>query len=466
MAGVATFPTDAELRKLSPKANAQIKPVNATAPPAGTPLAAGGPIKHVFYIVRENRTYDQVFGDDPRGNGAPNLAIFGRNLTPNAHLLAQRFPLLDNVYANSEASIDGHFWTSAGAVSDYVTKNWHQNYAGRGRPYDFGVYAITWPAKRFLFDAAEAQGISYFNYGEAIAGTVPLTDKDKTAQDSQQSATKFSHSDLGEAGVNAFGVQVPSSNCYPNDASIGKDAVTGQEVYDSTAPASAPGALSRTACFRQKFASQEAAGTVPAFNYLVLTNDHTNGLAPGRRTPQAMVADNDYALGQIVDTISHSSVWNSSLILVMEDDSQDGADHADAHRIPALAISPYAKGNSAVVHTRYDFLSLIRTMELPIGMKPFTLFDALGTPMYDAFDSTPNNSQPFDAAAPNIDLTAKNPATAANRAAVRGYNMIATDRVPQRVLDRQLWHAVRGPNSKPPPPGPNAVGPGAHDADG
>jgi DNA-binding beta-propeller fold protein YncE len=465
ISGSANFPTDAELRKQSKRANAQIKPVNVEKPPAGTPLAPGGPIKHVFYIVRENRTYDQVFGDVGRGNGDPKLALFGHDITPNAHALVERFPLLDNVYANSEASIDGHFWTSAGAVSDYVVKNWHQNYAGRGRPYDFGVYAVTWPAKRFLFDAAQAQGISYFNYGEAIAGTVPFPDKDRNDAETQQSATKFSHSDLGEAGFNLLGVQAPSTNCYPNDASIGKDAVTQQEVYDSTAPATAPGALSRAECFRQKFTAQDMAGSVPAFTYMVLTNDHTNGLTPGRRTPQAMIADNDYALGEIVDTISHSSIWKSSMILVMEDDSQDGADHVDAHRIPALVISPYTK-RRAVVHTRYDFPSIIRTMELPVGMKPFTLFDALATPMYDAFDSTPANSEPFDAAAPNIDLTAKNPNTPANRAAVRGYDMTHTDRVPQRVLDAQLWHAVHGQGSKPPPPGPNAEGPGTRDGDG
>jgi DNA-binding beta-propeller fold protein YncE/phospholipase C len=465
LSGSAVFPTDAQVRKLTPKANAQIKPINAQSAPAGTPLRPNGPIKHVFYIVRENRTYDQVLGDDPRGRGDPNLTLFGQNLTPNAHALAQRFPLLDSVYANSEASIDGHFWTSAGTVSDYVTKNWHQNYANRGRPYDFGLYAVTWPAKRFLFDAAQAQGIPYFNYGEAIAGDVPFPDKDRTPAETQQTTTKFSHSDLGEAGLSLLGVNAPSTNCYPNDTSIGKDAITGQEVYDSTAPATQPGALSRSECFKQKFNAQVASGTVPAFNYLVLTNDHTNGLAAGRRTPQAMVADNDYALGQIVDTISHSSVWDSSLILVMEDDSQDGADHVDAHRIPAFAISPYTK-RGAVVHTRYDFPSLIKTLELPIGMKPLTLWDTLATPLYDAFDSTPGNTEPYTAVPPTIDLTTKNPTTPATRAIARRYDLIHTDRVPQRVLDRQLWHAVHGPNSTPPPPGPNAAGPNAKDPDG
>jgi phospholipase C len=158
-------------------------------------------------------------------------------------------------------------------------------------------------------------------------------------------------------------------------------------------------------------------------------------------------------------------VWNSSMILVMEDDSQDGADHVDAHRIPAFAISPYAK-RGAVVNTRYDFPSLIRTMQLPIGMKPFTLFDAMATPLYDAFDSAPGNSEPFNAIAPSVSLDARNPNTAANRRATRNYDMTATDRVPQRVLDHQLWRAVRGANSTPPPPGPNAEGIDAEEADG
>src|SRR5947209_3376727 len=309
----------------------------------------------------------------------------------------QYLPLLNHVYANSEASIDGHFWTSAAKVSDYVHKAWFANYGSRGRPYDFGVYSITWPANGFLFDQAERQGISYFNYGEAVAGVVPLNDKDRSQAETQQVLKKFAKSDLGQNG------------CYPNDSSIGTDSITRQPVFDTTPPAGArPGSESRADCFAQHFAQQLATNGVPAFNYLVLTNDHTQTLSAGARTPRAMVADNDEGLGRIVDTISHSSIWKQSAIFVVEDDSQDGADHADAPRIPAFVISPFAK-QGAIVHTRYDMLSVIRSMELILGMKPLGLFDALATPMYDAFQATPTNDAPYSAIAAKIPLLETNP---------------------------------------------------------
>jgi DNA-binding beta-propeller fold protein YncE len=443
--GVGDFPTALTLPKLTAQADRQIVPANTVrTPPADTPLRAGGPIKHVFYIVRENRTYDQVMGDDPRGDGDPKLTLFGQQVTPNAHALAQRFPLLDHVYANSEASIDGHFWTSAAKVSDYVHKAWFQNYAGRERPYDFGVYAVSWPANGFLFDQAERQKISYFNYGEAVAGVVPLTDRDRTPSETQEVAAKFAKSDLGANG------------CYPNDSSIGTDSITGQPVYDSVPPVGAPpDSLSRSTCFARHFTEQLATGAVPAFNYLVLTNDHTQTLSAGARTPPAMVADNDEGLGRIVDTISHSSIWKESAIFVIEDDSQDGADHVDAHRIPAFVISPFAKAG-AVVHTRYDFLSVIRSMELVLGMKPLGLFDALATPMYDAFQAQPANDAPFGAIAAKVSLTQTNPSgTAGARAAARLPKCL--DCIPQREMDALLWRSVHGQDAQPPPPGPNAV---------
>jgi hypothetical protein len=445
-AGVQRFPRSQQFARLTRLATRDIQPSNSSSPPPDTPLRADGPIKHVFYIVRENRTYDQVLGDDQRGDGDSALTLFGKQVTPNVHALVQRFPLLDHVYANSEASIDGHFWTAAAKVSDYVHKNWQQNYAGRGRPYDFGVYSVTWPGNGFLFDQAERQAISYYNYGEAVAGVIPLfPDKDRTPADLAEVNKKFAKSDLGAP----FG-------CYPNDSYIGRNAITGNDVYDSSVPTGAKlGSESRFDCFKTKFSAQVASGTVPAFNYLVLSNDHTEGTTPGRRTPRAMVAENDYGLGQIVDLISHSKVWSSSAIFVIEDDSQDGADHVDAHRMPAAVISPYAR-NGAVIHRRYDMLSVIRSMELILGMKPLGLFDRLTTPMYDAFSSTPQNSAPYDVLAPTYPLEETNAPTAANAQLSKSLRINKPDRVPQRELDRILWQSVHGAHSEPPPPGPNA----------
>jgi DNA-binding beta-propeller fold protein YncE len=457
VSGILSFPSDKRIKKYTPLASRQIRPVNDQKPPAGTPIATGaGKIEHVFYVVRENRTYDQILGDDARGDGDPKLSLFPAKVTPNAHALAKRFPLLDHVYANSEASIDGHFWTSAGAVSDYVTKNWHQNYGGRGRPYDFGVYAVTWPAARFLFDQAEKQGISWFNFGEAVAGVVPyFPDKDRGSAESDEIARKVPKTDIG----------APTPGCFPNDASSGGiDEVLSlgpgpdTEVYDSSVPAGAPpGSLSRFDCFRNRFNTMLAQGTVPKFTYVTFTHDHTAGTRPGRRTPNAMVAENDYALGQFVDLISHSSIWDKSLILVIEDDSQDGADHVDAHRIPAFAISPYAK-KGAVIHTRYDFLSFIRTLEIVTGMKPLNLFDATAVPLYDAFTTGADNGGAYDAIVPEQNLTERNPAAAANARLSERIDVGRTDRTPQPILDRILWQYVHGRESEPPPPGPNASG--------
>jgi DNA-binding beta-propeller fold protein YncE len=453
--GVLPVPNPERLAKYTATANAQVVPVDTTAAPANTPLRPDGPIKHVFFIVKENRTYDQILGDVAKGDGDPSLELFGPSVTPNIHALVNRFPLLDHVYANSEASIDGHFWTSAASVSDYVQKNWMQNYAGRGRPYDFGVYSVTWPGNGFLFDQAQRQGIPYFNYGEAIGGDVPLPDKDRDAAATAEVLAKFAHSDLGAGGPTGVGA-TPAGECYPNDADIESDAITQNPTWDSTPSASAPPNVeSRAACFAAHFNSQVSTGTVPAFNYLVLPNDHTVGTTPGKRTPQAMVADNDYGLGEIVDTISHSSIWSSSAIFVVEDDSQDGADHVDAHRIPAAVISPYTPVGAVVDH-RYDFASVIHSMELILGMEPMGLFDGLAVPMYGAFTSTPGNAAPYDAIVPTQSRDAVNGANAADAAMSKSLDFSKLDQVPQRELDVILWHAVHGANSTPPPPGPNA----------
>jgi hypothetical protein len=376
-------------------------------------------------------------------------------VTPNLHALVARFPLLDSVFANSEASIQGHFWTAGAAVPDYVDRNWVHEYAGRGRPNDFGVYAVTFPGNGFLFDQAERQHISYFNYGEGIAGDVPdVPDRDSSAVVLAEEERVAANSDLGPG--------LTSGGTFPSDMTIGQ--VLGAdprnpesgEIFDSSLPVGAPaGSYSHIDSFRRRFAGQLAAGAVPMFNYITFTSDHTRGTQPGFPTPTAMVADGDLALGQLVDTISHSSIWSSSAIFVVEDDSQDGADHVDAHRIPVAVISPYAR-RGAVVHTRYDLVSVVRSMELIMGMKPLSLNDALATPMYDAFTSRPLNSAPVDVVPATVDLLKRNTPAAPWAALSSRLPLGETDAVPQWKLDAILWKSVYGAKSTPPPPGPNA----------
>jgi hypothetical protein len=233
-------------------------------------------------------------------------------------------------------------------------------------------------------------------------------------------------------------------------------ALDGGEIFDSSLPVGAPaGSYSHMDSFSARFAAQLASGTVPALSYVCLTCDHTRGTQPGYPIPIAMVADSDLAIGQLVEMISHSSIWSSSVIFIVEDDSQDGADHVDAHRIPVAVVSPYAR-EGAVIHTRYDLLSVVRSIELIIGMDPLSLNDALASPMYDVFTSEPLNAAPVDALPSNIDLLTYNTAAAPWVALSAGLSLDKMDSVPQQVLDSILWKSVHGLDSTPPPPGPNA----------
>ena len=221
----------------------------------------------------------------------------------------------------------------------------------------------------------------------------------------------------------------------------------------------APAAQSRVRVFNEQFQSQLAAGTVPAFNYLILFNDHTNGTTPGDYTPRADLADNDLALGQVVELVSQSDIWEDSAIFVVEDDSQDGADHVDAHRMPAYVISPWAKHGGQAISTRFDHYSFLRTAEMILGLDPLSINDALATPLYDAFIS--GNQQPdvegtrYEAIQPQVDLTEVNPANAPNAKLSAALPYDQVDVVPQRISDRILWQSIFGADSMPPPAGPN-----------
>ncbi|MDP1818452.1 MAG: alkaline phosphatase family protein [Acidimicrobiales bacterium] len=454
-AGLMSLPSDAEIEKLTPTALKQIQPTNAQDAPKDTPVRANGPIKHVFFIVRENRSYDQLLGDIGRGNSDPKLVVFGKDTTPNLHSLVTRFPLLDNTFANSEASIQGHYWTSSASVPDYVDRNWVHEYAGRGRPNDFGVYAVTFPGNMYLFNQAEKQRISYFNYGEAFGANIPqVEDRDRSPELRLMEATVAEHSDLGP-GLTKGGTYSSSFTVGQNIGADPKNPLDG-ETFDSSLPTGAPsGATSHVDSFRARFASQLATGTVPTFNYLILMSDHTRGTQPGFPTPTAMVADSDLAVGQIVETISHSPIWESSAIFLVEDDSQDGADHVDAHRIPVAVISPYAR-KGAVINTRYDQPSVLRTMELIIGMEPLSINDAVATPMYDVFTSEPLNAEPVDAIVPDVNLLERNTPASPWAAESGTLALNKLDATPQRLIDVILWKSVYGADSQPPPPGPNA----------
>ncbi|MGP0048126.1 MAG: bifunctional YncE family protein/alkaline phosphatase family protein [Solirubrobacteraceae bacterium] len=449
-AGLMALPSDARIAALTPVADAELHPVGAQSAPPNTPLRAGGPIKHVFFVVRENRSYDQMLGDVKRGDGDPKLLVFGKNVTPNMHSLVNRFPLLDNVLADSDASIQGHYWTSAAMVPDYVTRNWVANYSGRFRPADFGAYAITRPTNGFLFDQAQREHISYFNYGEVWSGLSVMPDRDRTPALLKEEKLVAAHSDLGP--------DITPGGCYASDIHIGSIGPhpTDGEIFDSSLPAGAPpGSNSHFTCFRNRFERQLAHNDVPTFNYLIFNDDHTRGTQPGYPTPTAMVADDDWALGQLVALISHSRIWSSSAIFVVEDDSQDGADHLDAHREPALVISPYAR-RGAVIHTRYDLLSVVRSMELIMGMKPLGLNDALATPMYNVFSPTPVNLGPVNAIRPKVNLLTRNTLASPYAPASSQLPLGSPDLVPQQELDSIIWKSVYGADSTPPPPGPNA----------
>ena len=460
--GVLPAPSDRQAGVMAQTVNAEIRPADLTAEPANTPVVApgGGPsaqIKHVFYVVKENRTYDQIFGSDPRGDGDSKLELFDDNgvpgptggVTPNAHRLASMFPLLDHFYADSEVSVDGHLITSGAYAIDFVQKALHANYADRGRVLNAGQDPVTFPPNGFLFDQAARQNISFVNDGEISAGVLPSGDDGRSTYMTDVANTAWGYPlffGCDNAGLVPLNAQDHAVACDTDSGTMGASGASGT-------------ANSRFDFFQAQFNAEVAAGTVPALTYLTLPNDHTNGVTPGYPTPKALVADNDLGLGQIVDLISHSSIWSSSAIFVVEDDSQDGADHVDAHRMPAYVISPWAR-HGAVVSTRYDQLSAVRTIELLLGLRPLSLYDGLAEPMYDAFlpgDGSPDLT-PYTAVTPAQSLVAVNPPTAAGGAAALDAALPYqhTDLVPQRLFDAALWRSVFGSGATPPPPGPDA----------
>jgi hypothetical protein len=327
----------ATVRELTPYSDAT-RLARASAPGASPiPRRVGdpSPIKHVFYVIRENRTYDQVLGDLPHANGDPSLTLFGEDITPNAHALAKTFTAFDNFYVNAEVSYDGHAFSTGAYATDFVQKMWPMNYGRREGLYlSEGGYKmrnaygnIAAPAQGYLWDAAKRANVTYRSYGEFVGW----------------------ERRGGEIRASVPGLDGHVNPKFP--------------PFDLTIPD-----MQRVQIWSGEFTQMEKDGSVPQLSIIRLGGDHTNGASAGALTPRAYVAENDLALGQLVDTISHSSLWSSSAIFVLEDDAQNGPDHVDAHRSVLLAISPYSR-RGAVDSTLYTTCGVLRTMELILGWR-------------------------------------------------------------------------------------------------
>ncbi|HXB94761.1 MAG TPA: alkaline phosphatase family protein, partial [Puia sp.] len=411
---VIPIPTAAELADYTRQvyANSSYSPEKELTAPGeeGNPIprraGESSPIKYVFYILKENRTYDQVLGDEPGGNGDTSLVLFGKRITPNAHAIAEDFVLLDNFYVDAEVSADGHNWSMAGYATDFVEKTWPTNYSGRGGAYDFdGSRPIANPTKGFIWDYCDRAGVSFRNYGEFMDNGYPTL---PTLKKKEHYCTRYPGWNLGI-----------------------------QDVY-------------RESIFEKDFDSLVKTGNLPHFSTIYLPNDHTSGLNKGAYSPISQVADNDLALGRLIDHISHTPVWAQSAIFVLEDDAQDGPDHVDAHRSPAFVISPYVRRHS-VNHTLYSTTSILRTMELILGLPPMSQFDAASTPLYGCFTPTADTTS-FTFLPAGVDINTRNTASGPSAELSGHFDLSDADRIPDRLMNAVLWHAIKGEGSPVPQP--------------
>ena len=371
------------------------------------------PIEHVIYVVKENRTYDQMFGDLGKGNGDPSLTLFGEQVSPNHHKLAREFVLLDNFYVNSDVSADGHNWSTAAIAPDYVQKMWPNSYAGRRKHYDYeGGESAALPPSGRIWHQVLAAGLTMRNFGYWA------DNKPKAA---------------------AEGVQIEKLR----DAALTPVTSMQFRAFDLDYLD-----IDRARVFLAELAQWEASGTMPRFITVRLGNDHTSGLLAGKLSPRAQVADNDYALGMLVEGISRSKFWPKTAIFVLEDDAQNGPDHVDSHRSPAFVISPYVKRGS-IDSTLYNTTSMLRTMELILGLNPMTHFDAGATPMTRLFGLTPD-AKAYSAEKPRIALDTRNPANTALATRSAAMDFDEADEIDDNELNSILWLALKG--TEPPTP--------------
>ncbi len=370
--------------------------------PIPTKIGGTSPIKYVFYVLKENRTYDQVLGDMPQGNGDTSLCLFGKDVTPNAHALSADYVLFDNFYVDGEVSADGHNWSMSAYATDFTEKTWPTNYRGGGGNYDFdGRRAIANPVKGFIWDYCIRAGVSFRNYGEFMDDGPASYE---TLKDEKYYCKNYPHWDL--------------------------------RVQD----------VLREKIFEHDFDSLLVKNQVPRFSTIYLPNDHTSGTDKGAYTPTALVADNDLALGRLVEHISHSAIWNQSAIFVLEDDAQDGPDHVDAHRSVAYVISPFVKRHQ-VNHNLYSTSGMLRTMELILGLPPMSQYDAAANPLWVCFQPTADTTA-YKALTPKASIDQRN----AGIQTTTNLNFAKADLIPDAELNKIIWEFVKGKDKPMPAP--------------
>jgi YVTN family beta-propeller protein len=402
----------AEVLKCTPlRPDASVVRVRPEGNPIPDKVGESSPITHCIYVIKENRTYDQVFGDVSEGNGDPKLCLFPQAVTPNLHKLVHEFVLLDNFYADAEVSADGHEWSMGAYASDFVEKTWRLNYGHPKTKFPYpseGVFPIASPASGYLWDCAQRAGVSYRSYGEFVQNP---------AQPGHPSTTKLKalkgHFD---PWFRSFDLDYPDAR--------------------------------RAERFISELKRFEREGEMPRLQIVRLPNDHTYGVTKGAGTPTAFVAENDAAVGRLVEAVTHSTFWTNTAIFIVEDDAQDGPDHVDAHRTEALVISPYTR-RGAVDSTLYSTTSMLRTMELILGVAPMTQFDAAATPMFNSFQAQADTT-PYFALPPEVNLNARNTAQAWGTS--EKFNFVKEDANDDIKFNEVIWRSVRGSDNPMPAP--------------
>jgi hypothetical protein len=371
------------------------------------------PFEHVVYIIKENRTYDQVLGDLPQADGDPSLVFFPRPISPNHHALAERFGIFDRFFVNAEVSPDGHNWSMAAYVTDYAEKTIPSNYSSRGRNYDYegwnrGVLAeedVAEPSAGYLWNLAERAGITYRNYGEFVDEPDDPTGTKMPAYTATK-PTLQAHTNTAYAG---FSMQVPDQQ--------------------------------RVDVWLKEFNQYVQTGQMPALELVRLPNDHTAGASAGKPTPRAYMADNDLALGRIIEALSRSPFWKNTVVFVLEDDAQDGPDHVDSHRSPLLVISPYNRGR--IFHRFANTTDVLATIEDILRLGRMSQFDYYGRPLREIWEETPD-LKPYSVLTPSVSLKELNPPRGAMAEASKQLTLKVEDTSNEDLFNRILWRTIKG----------------------